>query len=148
MAEQNRTKMRFQWRAHRVIWDLSGGRLGRRVAGMPVLELAAVGHKSGQERRILITYVESEGHPAIIGTNAGRDRDPAWVKNLTANPAARARWEGKWRPVRAVRLDGDLHADAWERAVAANPDYERYRKDLSRPVPIIRLEEGTGELQR
>ena len=142
MAEQNRTKMRLQWRAHRLIWNLSGGRLGRRVAGMPVLELAAIGHRSGEERRILITYVESGGHPAIIGTNAGRDRDPAWVKNLEANPVARARWDGKWRTVRAAALTGHSHADLWEKAVAANPDYERYLQALTRPVPIFRLEES------
>lgn len=132
--------MRLQWRAHRLIWDLSGGRLGRRIGEMPVLELVTVGYRSGQERRILITYVESDGCPAIIGTNAGRDRDPAWVKNLESNPTARARWDGEWREVRAVRLDGEAYDETWKLAVVANSDYERYRRMLTRPVPIVRLE--------
>ena len=91
MAESNRTWMRFQWRTHKLLWNLSGGRLGRRVAGMPVLELVTIGHKSGQERQILISYVGDDDAPLVVGSNAGRDVDPAWVKNLRVNPRARMR---------------------------------------------------------
>lgn len=140
MAESNRTTMRLQWRLHKLIWNLSGGRLGRRTIGMPVVELVTVGHKSGQERQILITYVEDEGVPTIIGTNAGKDVDPAWVKNLRANPNARARWDGQWRDVRGIELEGEDHARVWDEAVAVNPGYAEYRDDLTRPVPIIRLD--------
>jgi len=141
VAETNRKKMQLQWRMHKLVWRLSGGRLGRRVVGMPVLELVTTGRKSGQPRQILITYVDSDGSPAIIGTNAGRDTDPAWVKNLRANPAARARWDGKWREVTGIELSGAEHAAAWKTGVAANSGYEEYRQDLTRPVPIIRLVE-------
>jgi deazaflavin-dependent oxidoreductase (nitroreductase family) len=141
MGESNRRKMRFQWRMHKLIWNASGGRLGRNVAGMPVLELETIGRKSGQPRRILITYVECEGAPTIIGTNAGRDADPAWVLNLRSRPAARARWDGRWRGVTAVELDGQDHAKAWEAGVSANPGYEEYRRGLTRAVPIMRLEQ-------
>ncbi len=140
MAEANRTKMRFQWRMHRLIWNLSGGRLGRKVMGMPVVELVTIGRKSGEERQILITYVEHEGAPAIVGTNAGRDIDPAWVKNLRANPQARARWDGEWRQVTGVELTGDAYDQAWDTAVKMNSLYADYERDLTRPVPIIRLE--------
>ena len=71
MAETNRTWMRFQWRMHKLIWNLSGGRLGQKVVGLPVLELVTIGHKSGQERQILITYFGSDDAPIIVGTNAG-----------------------------------------------------------------------------
>ena len=140
MAETNRRKIRLQWKMHKLVWKLSGGRLGRTVIGMPVLELVTVGHKTGQKRQILITYVDNAGSPAIIGTNAGRDRDPAWVKNLRANPEARARWDGKWRDVTATELSGDDHQQAWNAAVKANEDYAEYSKTLTRPVPIMRLE--------
>lgn len=140
MTETNRNKIRLQWKMHKLIWKLSAGRLGRSVTGMPVLELITIGHKSGQERQILITYIDSDGAPAIIGTNAGRDSDPAWVKNLRARPEARARWDGKWRNVRAVELDGSAHTAAWDMAVAINQGYADYKKSLTRAVPIMRLE--------
>lgn len=63
--------MRFQWKLHRLAWDLSGGRLGRRVLGMPVLEMETTGHKTGRPRSILISYVETPDGPVVAGTNAG-----------------------------------------------------------------------------
>ncbi len=139
MAESNRTMMRFQWRAHKLIWNLSGGLLGRRVVGMPVLELVTIGRKSGVERTILITYVDSGGTPAIVGTNAGRDSDPAWVHNLRANPEARARWSGRWRKVVAEELEGEARDAAWAAAVDLNSGYTDYLEGMTRPVPIMRL---------
>jgi deazaflavin-dependent oxidoreductase (nitroreductase family) len=140
MAETNRTWMRFQWKMHKLVWNLSGGRLGRKVVGMPVLELVTIGHKSGQERQILITYVEHQGAPAIIGTNAGRNVDPAWVKNLRANPRARMRLAGEWRDIDAHELAGADHEAAWAEAVAASSVYAGYAEVLTRPIPIFRLE--------
>jgi deazaflavin-dependent oxidoreductase (nitroreductase family) len=124
---------------HKLIWNLSGGRLGRKAAGMPVLELSTTGHKSGLQRQILITYVEHRGAPAIIGTNAGRNTDPAWVHNLRANPDARARWDGIWHDVVAAELSGADYEEVWSDAVAVNPGYAPYRESLTRPIPIFRL---------
>ena len=140
MAEANRSLMRFQWRAHKLLWNASGGRLGRRVAGMPVLELVTTGRSSGQPRQILISYVDLDGGPAIVGTNAGRDVDPAWVRNLRADPVARARWDGTWHDVRGVELEGEEWQRAWDAAVAANPGYAAYLDGMTREVPIVRLE--------
>jgi deazaflavin-dependent oxidoreductase (nitroreductase family) len=109
MEQTDRKKMRTQWRAHKLIWNVSGGRLGRKVGGLPVLELVTVGHTSGEERQILIWYFDDNGAPAIVGTNAGKDADPAWVKNLRANPHARARWTGTWHHVTAIELTGGDH---------------------------------------
>lgn len=144
MPEADRRKMRFQWRLHKLLWNLSGGRLGRRVGGLPVLELVTIGHKSGEERQILIFYFESRGAPAIVGTNAGRDVDPAWAENLRANPQASARWDGAWHDITAVELEGAEHAAVWQQAVDASPDYAEYRKRLRRDIPIFRLEPRHG----
>lgn len=140
MAETNRAWMRFQWRSHKLLWNLSGGRLGRRIAGMPVVELVTIGRRSGEERHILITYVDTDRGPAIIGSNAGRDADPAWVLNLRANPEARARWDGTWRRVVGVELSGEERQSAWDAAVAISPGYADYAEGMTRDIPIMRLE--------
>ena len=137
MAESNRRKMRLQWRMHKFIWNGSGGHLGRTVIGMPVVELETIGWKSGEPRQVLITYVDSDGAPAVVGTNAGRDADPGWVKNLRANPDARARWEGQWHDVVGVELERGDHQAAWDAAVAG---YGDYLETLTRPIPIVRLD--------
>jgi deazaflavin-dependent oxidoreductase (nitroreductase family) len=107
---------------------------------MPVLELVSVGRKSGRPRQILIGYTDDGGVPVLIGTNAGRDVDPAWVQNLRAEPDARARWDGAWHDVAAVEATGAEHERLWALATAVNEGYERYRESLTRVVPIVRLE--------
>lgn len=134
-----RTKMRVQWRIHKLLWNLSGGRLGRRIGGMPVVELITTGRKSGQERQILITFLEDDAGPILIGTNAGMDRDPAWVLNLRANPTAQARWNGTWRTVHALELAGADREAAWRAAVSVTPGYAEYAANLTRTVPIVQL---------
>ena len=141
MSEANRTFMRFQWRAHKVLWNASGGRLGRKVGGLPTLELVTTGRKSGEPRQILITYFDHEGSPVLVGTNAGRDADPAWVLNLRADPNARARWDGAWRDVAARELTGTEHSEVWEAAVQANHAYAEYAESLTRLIPIVVLTE-------
>lgn len=139
MAETNRIAMRIQWTLHKVLWNLSGGRIGRKVVGMPVVEVITIGHKSGEERQVLLNYIESNGGPAVIGSNAGRDTDPAWVRNLRANPQARARWDGRWHDVVAEELEGAARDAVWEAAVEANEGYREYAEGMTRPIPILRL---------
>jgi deazaflavin-dependent oxidoreductase (nitroreductase family) len=140
MAEMDRKKMRFVWKAHKLLWNLSGGRLGRRMGGIPVLELVTTGHRSRLERQILIWYFDFPKGPAMIGTNAGRDVDPAWVKNLRANPLARARWGGRWHDVTAVELTGADYEAAWNAGVAASAGFAEYEQALTRPIPIVQLQ--------
>ncbi len=132
--------MRLQWRAHRLIWDLTGGRLGTRVIGMPVLELVTTGHKSGQERSILITYVEAPDGPALAGSNAGAGSDPAWVKNLRENPEAKIRRDGKWERVRARFPGAEDRARIWRSFIEADDGYADYEDMVSREIPIVVLE--------
>jgi deazaflavin-dependent oxidoreductase (nitroreductase family) len=99
------------------------------------------GRKSGEPRQILINYFDHDGSPALVGTNAGRDTDPAWVLNVRADPNARARWDGVWRDVIARELTGAAHAQLWDAAVAANSAYGGYAESLARPIPIVVLTE-------
>jgi F420H(2)-dependent quinone reductase len=135
----NRPRMRLQWRLHKLLWRLSGGRLGTRVLGMPVLQLTTTGHRSGEPRTILITYVELDGRPVIAGTNAGADRDPAWVRNLRARPEATILRRGLTERIRAEFLEGADWERAWRLFEAADEGYKRYRAQLTRPIPIVRL---------
>lgn len=140
MAEMDRKKMRLVWRAHKLLWNLSGGRLGRRMGGIPVLELVTTGHRSGLGRQVLIWYFDTPAGPAMIGTNAGRDVDPAWVKNIRANPLVRARWDGRWHDVTAVELTGADYEAVWNAGVAASAGFAAYKKELTRPIPIVQLQ--------
>jgi F420H(2)-dependent quinone reductase len=131
--------MQRQWRTHKRLWKLSGGRLGGKIKGLPVIELITTGRTSGQARSILIFSCVHEGHQTIVGTNAGLDVDPAWVRNLRANPKAVMRTAGNKRNVTAQFLEGQAWQKAWEAALAFNAGYRDYEATLTRPIPIVRL---------
>lgn len=131
--------MRLVWRLHRLAWDGSGGRIGRRVAGLPVLELVTTGHKSGAPRSILINYVAAPTGPAIAGSNAGAPYDPAWAKNLRANPDARMRKEGRWSEVRARFLEGEEWEQVWAR-FTEHGGYVDYAEAAGRRIPLVVLQ--------
>lgn len=133
--------MRLQWKLHRLVWDLSGGRLGRRAIGMPVLELVTTGHRSGEGRSILISHVETPHGPALAGTNAGAPYEPAWIMNLRADPHARTLRNGEWQDVRARFLEGDEYNRVWVEFLEADDGYAEYQEMLDRPIPIVVLEE-------
>jgi deazaflavin-dependent oxidoreductase (nitroreductase family) len=132
--------MRVQWKLHKLIWNLSGGRLGNRIVRMPVLELVTVGKRSGQPRHVLLTYLDEPSGPVVFGTNAGLDQDPAWVVNLRHAGGLRMRTKGRWADVNPVEvIEEHERTRLWGKAVTANHGYEGYLRTLTRPVPIIRL---------
>lgn len=136
----SRRSIRIQWKLHKLVWRLSGGRLGSRVIGLPVLELITTGNRSGQPRSILINYIDHDGSPTLIATNHGAEHNPAWVRNLRASPNATIVQDRRRQGVRARFLEGDERDRAWQKALTINPGYDEYRVKVSRPIPIVSLE--------
>lgn len=111
------------------------------MGGMPTLELTTTGNKSGEPRSILIWYLDTDSGPAIVGTNAGASYDPAWVKNLRADPRGEVIIEGVRRPITARFVEGDEHRALWSRFKLANGAYEGYESMVGgRAIPIVVLE--------
>lgn len=108
---------------------------------MPVLELVTTGHKSGQPRSILISYVGTPTGPAVAGTNVGADDDPAWIRNLVAKPAARVRERGVWRDVAARFLEDDEWERVWAKFLE-HRGYADYREMTDRHIPVVVLEDA------
>lgn len=127
------------WRGHRFWWRVSGGRLGARIRGLPVLELTTTGRRSGARRSVLLSYVPRDEGFAVIASNAGAANDPAWWSNLRAEPRADVRTRRGRVPVVAEILDGPARDAVWEAAVRANPDYAGYVVAAGRPIPVVLL---------
>lgn len=69
---------------------LSGGRTSAPLllAGIPVLDLTTTGRRSGVLRTSHLIAVPYGDSLAVLGTNFGQARTPAWVLNLEAEPRA------------------------------------------------------------
>src|SRR4051812_16378997 len=107
---------------------------------MPVLALTTTGRKSGEQRSIVIAYLRHGDSYAVVASNAGSDRTPAWWLNLQANPAGEVDAEGERVSVRARVVDGAEREELWRRFADANESYERYRGYTARELPVVALD--------
>jgi deazaflavin-dependent oxidoreductase (nitroreductase family) len=136
--------MRVMWKLHRFWYRVSGGRIGTKVSGLPVLALTTTGRTTGQARSVMLTYLTDPRGYIVIASNAGSRDDPAWFKNLRSQPSATVRTGRTTRVVRMRLLDEDERADAWDRAVAAFPGYAGYATTAGRTIPVVLLEVERG----
>jgi deazaflavin-dependent oxidoreductase (nitroreductase family) len=137
--------MRVGWKLHRLWYRASGGRVGTRVVGLPVLRLTTTGRTSGKARAVMLTYLDDPRGFIVIASNAGDQRDPAWWRNLQADPAATAQIGGQTYAVRMRQLEGNERERAWHRAVAVFDGYARYAASTARTIPVALLDRGNAD---
>jgi deazaflavin-dependent oxidoreductase (nitroreductase family) len=132
------------WRVHRALHRLSGGRLlwtpaNRR--GWGALRLTTVGRKSGQERSVIIGYLDAGPDLVALAMNGWDEGHPSWWLNLEAHPDAVVRLAGQDpRPVRARRAAGPERDRLWQRWAAVNPQLDAYAGLRSTETPVVVLE--------
>lgn len=68
---------------------------------MRTLSLRTVGRKTGTPRGTPLYYVDDGPNMAIVTSNAGRDRGPAWWLNLQAQPDAEVEIRKETHRIRA-----------------------------------------------
>jgi deazaflavin-dependent nitroreductase family protein len=141
-TSNKRRAMGVMWKLHRFWYRVSGGRIGRKVAGLPVLRLTTTGRSSGKARDVMLTYLDDPRGFVVIASNAGDQRDPAWWRNLQADPHASVRVGRKGYSVRMRQLEGDEREQAWQRVVAAFDGYATYAASTSRTIPVAVLDKG------
>jgi deazaflavin-dependent oxidoreductase (nitroreductase family) len=120
----------------------TGGRV-EAFGDAPLLLLTTIGAKSGLQRTTPLTYLADEGQGGrvyVFASAAGADDDPAWFRNLSANPhdvtveigerSAKADAEVVAEPLR-----GKLYAEQAERF----PVFAGYETKTSRAIPVVAL---------
>lgn len=131
--------MRAFWRLHRGLMRLTGGRFGR-VGALDALLLTTTGHKSGERRDVALNYVREGRAYVVVASYAGEDRDPAWWKNLKAQPLATLAVGGRCMQVRARESEGTERQTLWDRIVARDPAYAEYQRRTSRRLAVVVLD--------
>jgi F420H(2)-dependent quinone reductase len=132
------------WRVHRALHRLSGGRFlwtTSNKRGWGALRLTTVGRKSGQQRSVIIGYVEDGPNLVVLAINGWDEGHPSWWLNLEAHPDAVVRLAGQHaRPVHAIRIVGEERDRLWQRWVAVEPQLDGYAGRRSTRTPVIVLE--------
>lgn len=122
----------------RPLLKLSRGRL-RLSFVIPCLLLRVRGARTGMIREVPLLYVPDGDDVLLVGSGGGSEREPAWARNLRANPEVTMLLGGAEEARRAVLLTGVERRDAWTLAVATYPGFERYQARLAREIPVFRL---------
>ena len=129
------------------LFERTNGQEGNTLGGRPVVILTSRGAKSGKLRKTPLMRVEHDGVYAMVGSQGGAPRDPAWVGNLRAHPDQVVVQDGPepWDGV-AREITGEEKRVWWERAVAAYPPYAEYQERTDRQIPVF-LVERAADLQ-
>ena len=119
---------------------LRSGR-SRQEGELGLLVLTSVGARTGQRREtILGSFPDGEKAWLVAASAAGATRNPACYHNLAAHPdRAQIAVGGKTFPVTVTQLSGAERDAAWQRIVAAQPQYAGFASKTSRVIPVIRL---------
>ncbi|MCL2769567.1 MAG: nitroreductase family deazaflavin-dependent oxidoreductase [Solirubrobacterales bacterium] len=121
------------------LYRLTGGRLGGRMAGAPVLLLEHVGRKSGRHRTTPLLYMTDGEDLVIVGSRGGSHATPAWWLNLQASPATTVQVGRERRSVLARQASHEERAQLWPGLVAMYSDYDVYQRRTQREIPVIVL---------
>jgi deazaflavin-dependent oxidoreductase (nitroreductase family) len=131
------------WAVHRALFAASGGRLGTaRPSGgrIGTLFLVTTGRKSGQPRRNGLYFIEDGARVVVVASNAGAATDPAWWRNLQAQPLAEVHLGTQRRSVRGRLATPEERARLWRHLVAAHRNYADYATAVEREIPVVILE--------
>ena len=124
---------------HSFIYHATGGRVGGRMVGSPVLLLTTTGRKSGKERTVPLLYLEDGENLVVVASNGGAPKHPAWWLNLEANPEATVEIGNRKLRVRAEKASPEEKERLWPRLVAMYAGYESYRHRTDREIPVVLL---------
>jgi deazaflavin-dependent oxidoreductase (nitroreductase family) len=111
------------------------------TSGLPTVSLTTTGAKSGVPRTVPLVGMPVDGGVAVIASNFGQTRHPAWYYNLRANPAVAMYVDGKHTKVVAVEAVGDRRAAIWNQALQVYPGFQTYeRRATEREIVVFVLE--------
>ncbi len=121
-------------------YEKSGGKEGNtlRDSGIPVIIVTMRGAKSGNVRKIALMRVEHNGEYALVASRGGSDINPDWYSNLLAHPTEVLVQDGPEALEFTVREVFETERlEWWERCVAVFPQYNDYRANTSRVIPVL-----------
>ncbi|MFD0684708.1 nitroreductase/quinone reductase family protein [Actinomadura fibrosa] len=116
------------------------GRVGGPFEGARLLLLTTTGARSGAAHTVPLGYLpDLDGRVLVIASAGGAPADPAWFRNLVANPRVTVESGLFTYEADAVVLDGPERDAAFARAVESDPGWAAYEAKSGRTLPVVVL---------
>jgi len=134
------------WKLHRALFRVTGGHLGlwrARAQRWGTLRLTTIGRRSGQERSVILGYLEDGPNLVTLAMNGWGEAEPAWWLNLQAHPQVRVQLKDGTREVVAHAATGDERSRLWDRWRSVDKDLDGYARRRPRPTAVVVLETTT-----
>lgn len=126
-------------RLHKLVYRLTGGRVGARLVNNDMLLLTTEGRLTGRPHTVPLLFLRDGDRLVVIASYGGRPRHPDWYSNLLFQPRAVVRVPWGRLEVTARIATTDERAAWWPRVVEAYPGYAEYQSRTRRPIPIVFL---------
>ena len=103
------------------------------------IKLTTTGRMSGRDRTVTLYGWEDGEDLLVVGSWAGRERDPDWAGNLRAEPNASVTRSKETFDVKAHELSGKARERAWDLVVERFPMYATYQRKTTPQIPVFAL---------
>jgi deazaflavin-dependent oxidoreductase (nitroreductase family) len=139
MSKIGKTMARGFMRTAVWLYRRSGGRIGGRMRGAPVLLLTTTGRRSGRPWTVPVMYQTDGDDWVVIASNGGSDRHPAWWLNLRARPEGSVQIGRETFTVAATRTTGEQRERLWRGMADMYKGYDGYALKTTRKIPVVLL---------
>ena len=127
-------------RTHIALYRKTGGRIGGRFRGSPVLLLTTTGRRTGAPRTAPLFYVKDGDRLAVAASGFGLPANPPFYLNVQVDPEVSVQIGRRVQDMVARTATPEERERLWPRFVAMYPAYAMFQQRTSREIPIVVLE--------
>ena len=121
------------------LYRMTGGKVGGRWYGAPVMLVTMTGRKSGRRLTTPLLYLRDGKDVVTVASKGGFSKHPKWFLNLQANPDCEIEIGREKMQMRARRATPDEKTKYWPQLVKMYPDYDMYQQRTERDIPVVIL---------
>jgi deazaflavin-dependent oxidoreductase (nitroreductase family) len=104
-----------------------------------MMRLTTTGHRTGQERAVILGYFEDGPNLVTMAMNGWSDGEPAWWLNLRAHPETNVHLVGGRRDVVGRAAEGEERSRLWARWQELDANLDAYAALRSGETAIVVL---------
>lgn len=135
--------IRLAWKVHRAVHRVTRGRVGlwpARPDRWGTMRLTTIGRRSGQQRSVILGYLQDGPNLVTLAMNGWAEPEPAWWLNLQARPEATVDLVDGRHSVQARAADGEERTRLWARWHELDKNLDAYAARRPGQTSVVILE--------